>query len=191
MMVTWVSIVRSLAPVFHLHRSGRGFEPVFVPSSRVLSVYSYSPSIGTGSNVTRLQKSIELFHAHRASTSQKIDDTYCAFVWAVLARQPNVRVGVVPEDASTEVYIAPQNSAKRKAKAKGEEIVEAAPVVLQVIPDAAIRTLDELKRDYGENLRISVDPDTIFKALTGSHIRVSCLWTPPFVADLSYCRNPS
>lgn len=81
MMVTWVSIVRSLAPVFHLHRSGRGFEPVFVPSSRVLSVYSYSPSIGTGSNVTRLQKSIELFHAHRASTSQKIDDTYCAFVW--------------------------------------------------------------------------------------------------------------
>ena len=74
-----------------------------------------------------------------------------------------------------EVYIAPQNSAKKKAKAKGAEIVEACPVDLQVIPDASIRPLDELEKDYGENLRIAVDPDTIFQALTGTHIRVRCL----------------
>lgn len=130
--------------------------------------------IGTGSNVTRLQESIGLFYTHRSSSSQKIDGAYCAYVWAILVQQPNIRVGVVPEGARTEVYIAPQNSAKRKAKAKGEQIIDAAPVALQIISNATMQSLDELNRDYGENLRIAVDPDTIFTALTGSHIRVCC-----------------
>ena len=149
------------------------------------------PSIATGSNVTRLQESIELFYTHRAPPRQKLDDAYYAFVWAVLVQQPNVRVGVVPEGAGTDVYIAPQNSAKRKAKAKGEEIAEAAPVVLQVVQHAAVRPLDELQREYGETLRIAVDPDTIFKALTGSHIRVRCLSTPQFVAHMFRHRIPN
>ncbi|KZT74913.1 hypothetical protein DAEQUDRAFT_720101 [Daedalea quercina L-15889] len=128
-----------------------------------------------GSNDVRLRESIELFYAHRDLTGQKIDDAYCAFVWGILVQQPNVRVGVVPEGTGAEVYIAPQNSAKRKAKAKGQEIADSAPTILHVVPDAASRPLEELKQDYGDSLRVAVDSDTIFKALTGSHIRDSKL----------------
>ncbi|KAH9835845.1 uncharacterized protein C8Q71DRAFT_99456 [Rhodofomes roseus] len=129
-----------------------------------------------GCDVARLRDFIERFYARRGTTfGQKIDDAYCAFIWAVLVQQPNVRVGVVPEGAGTEVYIAPQKSAKRKAKAKGEEVVEAPPAVLQVVQDAGAQPLDALRREYGDKLRVAVDPDTIFKALTGSHIRDSKL----------------
>jgi oxalate---CoA ligase len=85
-----------------------------------------------------------------------------------------VRVGIVPEGAATEVYIAPQTSAKRKAKAKGEERTEEVPPTLDLVPDANSRSLDDLRAEYGDNLRIAVDPDTSFAAITGSHIRV-CL----------------
>ena len=106
---------------------------------------------------------------------QTVDDAFCAFVWSVIVQQPGVRVGTIPPGGSTEVYIAPQASALRKAKAKGKEIVEepATETGLNIIEDAAIRPLEDLKQQYGDKLRIAVDRDTAFAALTGSHIRVS------------------
>lgn len=86
-----------------------------------------------------------------------------------------MRVGTIPPGVTSEVYIAPQTSAKRKAKAKGEEHVETAPPTLEIVPGAKTRTLDDLTRECGDNLRISVDPKAIFAAITGSHILVSCV----------------
>ncbi|KZT06305.1 uncharacterized protein LAESUDRAFT_726133 [Laetiporus sulphureus 93-53] len=127
-----------------------------------------------GCDVSRLREFIQGFYARNSSTAaQKVDDAYCAYVWAVIAQQPTVRVGMVPPGGATEVHIAPQASAKRKAKTKGEKPPEAlpAPEGLQIIPDAAIRPLEELRAEYGEGLRIAVDSDTAFTAITGSHIR--------------------
>lgn len=101
-----------------------------------------------------------------------MDDAFHAFFWSVLVQHPTVLVGVVPPGAATEVYIAPQASAKRKVKAKGEELVEETASALDVIPDAKSQPLDCLKRDYGDALRIAVTPETSFAAITGSHIRV-------------------
>jgi len=70
------------------------------------------------------------------------------------------------------VYIAPQTSAKRKAAAKGEVHVEEAPPVLNLVENARERSLEDLKAEYGEDVRIAVDPDTSFAAITGSHMRV-------------------
>jgi hypothetical protein len=84
-------------------------------------------------------------------------------------------VGTIPPEAATEVYIAPQLSAKRRV-VKGESEADGKaqdPVsTLDVIRDAKGRTLEELRRDYGDTLRIAVDPKTSFAAITGSHIRV-------------------
>lgn len=110
-----------------------------------------------------------------ATHPQTVDDSFCAFVWSVIAQQPTVRVGTIPPGAATEVYIAPQTSARRKAEAKGEEVVEEDAPVLDVLPDATNRSLDDLKREYGDGLRIAVDPATSFAAITGSHLRVSRL----------------
>lgn len=70
------------------------------------------------------------------------------------------------------MWIAPQISAKRKAKAKGEEHVETKPTQLDIVPVAQDRSLNDLQKEYGDKLRIAVDPDAIYAAITGSHIRV-------------------
>jgi hypothetical protein len=112
------------------------------------------------------------FYTVDATHPQTVDDPFCAFVWSVVAQQPTVRVGTIPPGAATEVYIAPQTSARKKAVAKGEEVVEEQAPVLDVLPDATNRSLDDLKREYGDGLRIAVDPATSFAAITGSHLRV-------------------
>jgi oxalate---CoA ligase len=112
------------------------------------------------------------FYTVDATHPQKIDDSFCAFVWSLIVQQSTVRVGIIPSGAATEVYIATQTSAKRKAEAKGEEIVEEQVSTLDVVPDASTRSLDDLKAQYGDDLRIAVDPDTSFAAITGSHLRV-------------------
>ena len=107
-----------------------------------------------------------------------MDDAYCAFIWSVVVQQPDVRVGIAPEGAP-EVYVAPQQSKtpasakKGKKKADDEDGDEgAAPTSLVPVPDAPLKTLEELKAQHGDKLRIAVDPERSFVAITGSHIRV-------------------
>jgi len=126
-----------------------------------------------GCDTSRLRDFVVGFYSHHsASHQQTIDGAFYTFVWSVILQQPTVRVGTVPDGAATEVYIAPQSSAKRKAKAKGEPSIEEVTPVLDIVPDARARTLDDLKTQYGNKLRIAVDPKTSFAAITGSHIRV-------------------
>lgn len=125
----------------------------------------------SGSNVSRLRDFIVEFYLH-SGTSQTPDDSFCAFVWSLVVQQPTVRVGTVPLGVTTEVWVAPQTSAKRKALAKGQAHVEIKPPELDIVPDAQHRTLEDLKQEYGDILRIAVHPDAIYAAITGSHIRV-------------------
>lgn len=71
------------------------------------------------------------------------------------------------------MWIAPQTSAKRKAKARGEDEVTKNPPKLDPIPEPKTTPLDTLREIYGSRLRLAVEPDAIFEAITGSHIRVS------------------
>ncbi|EIN13408.1 hypothetical protein PUNSTDRAFT_139959 [Punctularia strigosozonata HHB-11173 SS5] len=130
-----------------------------------------------GCDVSRLSEFIIGFYNHGAEVRQQnVDDAYRAFVWSVIVQQPNVRVGTVPEGKYSEVYIAPQTSAKRKAKEKGQDLEEpSAPTTLQIVDDAKLKSLEELREQYGDRLRIAVDPETSFVAITGSHIRPSKL----------------
>lgn len=106
-----------------------------------------------------------------------------------------MRVGLVPQGSALEVYIAPQLS-KRKAMAKpkkrlvvpepapfpaldDEPAVESSdptsePVLgrLQPIPETVTSSLETLVEKYNKNLRVAVDPETCFRAITGTHIRV-------------------
>lgn len=125
-----------------------------------------------GCDVSRLRDFIVGFYTVDATHPQTVDDSLCGFVWSLIVQQPTVRVGTVPPGA-TEVYIAQQTRAKRKAQAKGEEFVEAEDTPsLDVVEDASTRALDDLKVEYGESLRIAVDPATSFAAIIGSHLRV-------------------
>ncbi|EIW64510.1 uncharacterized protein TRAVEDRAFT_139409 [Trametes versicolor FP-101664 SS1] len=135
-----------------------------------------------GCDVSRLRDFITEFYARPGAggtQKQNVDDAYCAFVWSVIVQQPGVRIGTVPPGTHAEVYIAPQASAIRKAKAKatGEQAAEevASASALELIEDATIRSLEDLRNEYGDRLRIAADPETTFAALTGSHIRPSKL----------------
>jgi oxalate---CoA ligase len=108
-------------------------------------------------------------HPHQ----QVVDDAYFAFVWSLVVCQSTVRVGTVPDGATTEVYIAPQQSQKRKSKEKDRVDGTQSVTPLTLLPDARSSTFDDLQSQYGDALRISVDAHTSFAAITGSHIRVS------------------
>jgi hypothetical protein len=110
---------------------------------------------------------------YQKSNAQTVDEDFCAFFWSVIVQEPTVRVGVLPEGEHTEVYVPPQVGIQRKARKKGEDVIGEPVAALTVIPDAATRSLEDLKKEYGDNLRIAVDPETSFAAITGSHIRVS------------------
>ncbi|KAJ7102344.1 hypothetical protein B0H15DRAFT_814236 [Mycena belliarum] len=125
-----------------------------------------------GCNVSRLRDFVVDFYKHSATmNAQNADDAFCAFVWSLVVQQPTVIVGTVPEGVTTEVWIAPQNSAKRKAKEKGEVTIEVAPPKLDIVPDAKNRSLDELTAQYGDQLRLAADPEATYSAITGTHIR--------------------
>ena len=104
------------------------------------------------------------------SYQQVVDDAYFAFVWSLVISQPTVRVGTVPDGATTEVYVAPQQSQKKKSKEKDQGINVLSSLTL--LPDARSRTLEDLQLQYGEALRVAVDAETSLAAIIGSHIRV-------------------
>ncbi|KAH7883860.1 hypothetical protein F5I97DRAFT_1606658 [Phlebopus sp. FC_14] len=116
-----------------------------------------------GSNVSRLRDFIVGFYASHGGLPQVVDDALCAFVWSVIVEQPVIHT-----------------SAKRKAAAKGEELAEGARPTLQLVHDARGKTLEDLKRQYGDDLRIAVDPETSFVAITGSHVK------PPKLSPMVY-----
>lgn len=82
-------------------------------------------------------------------------------------------MGTIPPGAAAEVFIAQQTSAKRKAVAKGEEVVQEQAPTLDIVPNATARSLEDLKAEYGDAVRIAVDSETSFAAITGSHLRAS------------------
>ncbi|KAF9015475.1 hypothetical protein BDQ17DRAFT_1386204 [Cyathus striatus] len=129
-----------------------------------------------GCSVSRLKDFIiEFYSRSNTSLAQNPDDAFYGFVWSLVVQHPTVRVGLIPDILTSEVWIAPQISAKRKAKARGEEHVETKPPELEPVPNAKTRTLDDLTYEYGSKLRIALDPDAIYAAITGSHIRFAKL----------------
>ena len=123
--------------------------------------------------MNRLQDFIAEFYAH-SGAQQNVDAAYCAFVWSVIAQQPVVRVGIAPVGA-LEVFIAPQPSKgtpANKGKKKKDDNEEPITGTLELVEDAAVRPLEDLKAEHGAKLRIAVDPERSFVAITGSHIRV-------------------
>lgn len=108
-----------------------------------------------------------------------------AFVWVLIMQQPAVRVGTVPSGAS-EVWVAPQNVQKqkaKKAKAQNEDFEDPFQVSsLEIIEGGKTKPMSELVERYGASLRIAVDHETSFAAITGSHIRVRLI---PFMECLT------
>lgn len=127
----------------------------------------------TGCNASRLKDFVAgFYHQAQNAATQNADDAFCSFVWSLVVQHPTVVVGLLPEGATSEVWIAPQTSAKRKAKASGQEHIETTPARLEPIPNARTIALEELRDQHSDRLRIAVDPDAIFAGITGSHIRV-------------------
>ena len=105
---------------------------------------------------------------------QNLDDSFQNFVWSTLSRLPSVKVGLVPLGQHVDVYIPP--SARKKEDGQEEEHAG-----LEEIPDASKVGLARLVEEHGDRLRIAVDSERCFVAITGSHVRVCCLTTCYFL----------
>ena len=103
-----------------------------------------------------------------------MDEAFCRYVWSLLAEQPSVIVGLVPEGGGSEVYIAPQPSKQKALGKKKKTESEDQTGRLNAIADASSRSLESLLQEYGNNLRVAVGPEACFEAITGTHTRVSC-----------------
>ena len=126
----------------------------------------------TGCNVSRLKDFITDFYAHNASHTQTLDDPFFSFVWSLVAGHPTVLIGLKDPKVKSEVWIAPQNCDKRKAKAHGGDQPTDRSATLQPIPQPKTTPLETLQEIHGDKLRIALEPSAIVAAITGSHIRV-------------------
>lgn len=133
----------------------------------------------SGCDVSRLSHFIEEYYSAGSDPnikSQTVDEAFRSFVWSLVVQEPSVTVGLVPEGSSP-VYIAPQPSVVRKqAKAQSAAPSEPSnsPAKLESLASAEVQesSLPELIQKYGETLRIAVDHETSFQAITGTHVRV-------------------
>ncbi|KAG8890984.1 hypothetical protein FRC00_014238, partial [Tulasnella sp. 408] len=129
-------------------------------------------------DVSRLSHFIEEYYSGGSDPnikSQTVDEAFRAFVWSLVVQEPSVSVGSVP-GGSSPVYIAPQPSVVRKqAKAQTAAPSESSssPAKLESLASAEVQesSLPELVQKYGETLRIAVDHETSFQAITGTHVR--------------------
>jgi transcription factor C subunit 3 len=148
-------------------RAGPSFDPFF--GHLLVNLIT----VFLGCSPSRLGEFVHNFYSHQTSShAQNIDEKFLSFVWSLVVAHPDVRIGTIPPGLTSEVYVAPQTSAARKAKAKGEEYVETVAPELGVIEGAKSRALPDLNQEYGETLRVALTPDAVFTAITGSHIRV-------------------
>lgn len=156
----WVQGFDSRSPAF--------FHPHFLSSrSRRLTLTCL-----LGCAPSRLRDFVSDFYTnHSSSQAQKLDDAFYAFIWSVIVQQPGVRVGKLPQQAQADVYVAPDENTRRKGGVKQQK-EDVADIALAVIDDAAVRSLDDLVAEHGDQLRIATDPDRVSMALIGSHIRV-------------------
>ena len=117
---------------------------------------------------------MEEFYSFRTSNQQVLDDSYHAYVWYLIAQQPSVTIGTIPEGQNSEVFIPAQPRVKKKGKDIQDEIRQEPTIAtkLNVIPNAKTLSLSDLEKTYDQRLRIAVDPETCFVAITGSHSRV-------------------
>ncbi|KAL0950736.1 hypothetical protein HGRIS_007510 [Hohenbuehelia grisea] len=117
-----------------------------------------------GSNVFRLHDFVRDFYEKTPTHHQKLDDAFYAFVWPLIVQTPGVRIGKRPAGIVSEVYVPPQTS-----KAKDAEPVP--PLELEDIPNAKERSLEDLRTQFGNDLRVAVHPEGVYAAITGSHIK--------------------
>ncbi|TCD70634.1 hypothetical protein EIP91_002353 [Steccherinum ochraceum] len=120
---------------------------------------------------------LDFYESHSSSQAQKLDDAFYAFFWSVIVQQPGVRVGKLPEIVPADVEDEGPRRKSGTTHSKGQESVE-----LVAIEDAAVRPLDDLVTEYGDQLRIAVERDRVSMALIGSHIRPAKLTPPVFTA---------
>lgn len=113
-----------------------------------------------------------------------MNDAFGAFVWSILVQQPSILVGLLPEKTTSEVYVAPQTSAKRKARGKGDIDDNRFVPNLSVLSEGKLMPLGNLKHLYGAALRIAVDPSVCFATVTGLHVRVRCWYSAYFLIPL-------
>ncbi|KAF8526018.1 hypothetical protein BU17DRAFT_41424 [Hysterangium stoloniferum] len=149
-----------------------------------------------GCDASRFKQFVRSFYESRhPSVNQTLDDPFYTFTWRLLVQQPSVRVGTVSQGNATEVYIAPTPSKRPvtlKSKKKQVPPVPAPfPVLdniegsntsdhLDPIPEDEVDSLTNLVERYGTDLRVAVDPETCFRAITGSHAR------PPKLSPMVY-----
>ncbi|KAG8858551.1 hypothetical protein FRB96_005223 [Tulasnella sp. 330] len=158
-------------------------------SKPMFTVDGLTVKTSLGCDVLRLDHFIDDYYKDSGSGSvfqQQTDYAFKSFVWSLIIQEPTVTVGLVPE-GSAPVCIAPQPSAVRKSKANA-----ASSATLSITSPAALQALDprevadvgleDLVAKHGNTLRIAVDHETCFVAITGSHVRPSKLGPMAYTA---------
>ncbi|KLO19987.1 hypothetical protein SCHPADRAFT_816815 [Schizopora paradoxa] len=136
-----------------------------------------------GCDALRLRQFVSNFYSEHISVGQNVDDAYFAFVWSVLVQHPSVTVGTTSSNA-TGINFPPQTRRKgRKAKDDEDAPQDESVAQLDEVENGRTRSLDDLVEEFGDAVRIAVEPKTCLVFLTGSHARSSKL-TPLLYATL-------
>lgn len=94
-----------------------------------------------------------------------------------MAAHPSIHIGTVPKETPA-VWVAPP--------AQKKDVV-APPVELTPLAGESSRSVLELEKEYGDQLRVAANKSTTFYAITGSHERASPCLDERYEGVTSYC----
>lgn len=86
-----------------------------------------------------------------------------------MVAHPSIQIGTVPKGTPA-VWVAPP--------AQKKDVV-APPVELAPLTDESSRSVLELEKEYGDQLRVAANKAATFYAITGSHERASAYLQRP------------
>ncbi|EJU05245.1 hypothetical protein DACRYDRAFT_113419 [Dacryopinax primogenitus] len=143
-------------------------------------------------DASRLKTFIEKFYCGNSKTRQNVDDGFRALVWTYIVQHPSVRVGFRPPSVTEDVFIADDIDRSRSKATRRQRYVNqgnrlaheegtSLPGLISLRPEEVEDSnLDQLLEKYGQDLRVAVDPEHCFQAITGSTL------TPAKLTPMTY-----
>lgn len=131
-----------------------------------------------GTDVSRLDTIVADFYSPARSTStiappqQNLDEYFLNFIWNILCEQDDISIGIIDAEVQEEEEGGEEGKPKSKGKKKGSMKGIVSQALLDLSAEEVAMGKKSLIEKYGDNLRITVNADVSWAALTTSHVKV-------------------
>lgn len=136
--------------------------------------------LNLGTDISRLDTFVSEFYSPSRSTSssmapppqQNQDEHFLTFVWSILSEQEDISIGVI-KVAEKESESEEESKGGKRKNGNSKASITSSHSLEELPAEEFQLGRKALMEKYGDDLRIMVDPDVAWAALTTSHAKAS------------------